>query len=214
VLVDVSTVDTSCVLPSIGVSTGTPIMVAPVAMQKLAHPDGECAAARAASAAGTVYTISQQATTSIENIAEGGGGGPKLFQLYVLRDREIVGRLLRKAEAAGCSAIAVTVDSPVLGRRERDIRNRFRLKAGMQLANFVKPKATSGGGGKVNPAQAKIAKRIGNRDPGLTWQVTARPPHHSFRVFLVAARRQFLGVHMCLWTICNRCLATPSLTND
>mmetsp|Transcript_25531 Transcript_25531/g.65763 ORF Transcript_25531/g.65763 Transcript_25531/m.65763 type:complete len:386 (-) Transcript_25531:873-2030(-) len=167
VLVDVSALDTNCVIPSLRINSRIPIMIAPVAMQKLAHPDGECAAARAAATAGTLYCISQQATTSIEGIAAEGGNGPKLFQLYVLQDREVVERLIRKAEASGCSGLAITVDSPVLGRRERDIINRFKLKQGMQLANFPKPAHTSGSG---ISAQDGIAKRIGSRDSGLDWE--------------------------------------------
>ena len=73
--VDVSNVDMSVNIPSLGLKASMPVMVAPVAMQRLAHADGECGAARACAAAGTAYCIAQQATTSVEEIARSGGEG-------------------------------------------------------------------------------------------------------------------------------------------
>src|SRR5205085_3150482 len=70
----------------------------------------------------------------LEDVA--GAGGPRWFQLYVLKDRAVTERLVRRAEAAGYSALAVTVDVPLVGRRHRDERNAFTLPAGITLANL------------------------------------------------------------------------------
>ena len=105
-----------------------------------------------------------------------------MFQLYVLRDREKVERLIRRAERMGAAALAVTVDAPTLGRRERDVRNRFKLREGLKLANVMEDsssdnrggtQATAAAGGASSGAaganlttgaskeQSSIAKRIG-----------------------------------------------------
>ncbi|KAJ7014633.1 peroxisomal (S)-2-hydroxy-acid oxidase-like [Populus alba x Populus x berolinensis] len=112
-----------------------PIMIAPTAMQKMAHPEGEYATARAASAAGTIMTLSSWATSSVEEVAST-GPGIRFFQLYVYKDRNVVAQLVRRAERAGFKAIALTVDTPRLGRREADIKNRFTLPPFLTLKNF------------------------------------------------------------------------------
>src|SRR6185503_3102935 len=91
-----------------------------------AHPDGEGAVARAAAAAGTLMVVSTMATTSLEDVAAA-APGPKWFQLYVYKDRDLAKSMVERAEAAGYSALVLTVDTPYLGRRERDVRNGFRL---------------------------------------------------------------------------------------
>jgi len=110
-------------------------MIAPTAMQKMAHPDGELATARATSAAGTIMTLSSWATCSVEEVAST-GPGIRFFQLYVYKDRNVVIQLVKRAEEAGFKAIALTVDTPRLGRRESDIKNRFALPRGLTLKNF------------------------------------------------------------------------------
>ena len=105
-----------------------PIGLAPTAFNKLGHPDGEIAAARAAGKAGALMCCSTIASTSIEDIAAA-ATGPLWFQLYVYRDRDVTRDLVRRAEDAGCRAIVLTVDTPQLGRRERDIRGGFTLPA-------------------------------------------------------------------------------------
>jgi 4-hydroxymandelate oxidase len=100
-----------------------PVLVAPTAFHRLAHPDGEVATARAAAGAGTVMVVSMAATRPIEEIAA--AGGPLWFQLYPQPDLDFTRSVVRRAEAAGCRALVVTVDSPVFGRRERDLRNGF-----------------------------------------------------------------------------------------
>ena len=155
-----------------------PILIAPVAMQRAAHPDGECAAARACAAHSVPYCASQQSTTAIEEIGRAGGDGPKMFQLYVLSDRDATAKLIRRAETMGATALCITVDAPVLGRRERDVRNRFKLKAGLKLVNVENNQNAKNAKSADNQtksavdakrAQSAIARRIGGRDASLSW---------------------------------------------
>ncbi|EXC29331.1 Peroxisomal (S)-2-hydroxy-acid oxidase GLO1 [Morus notabilis] len=122
ILIDVSKIDMTTTV--LGFKISMPIMIAPTAMQKMAHPEGEYATARAASAAGTIMTLSSWATSSVEEVAST-GPGIRFFQLYVYKDRHVVAQLVRRAERAGFKAIALTVDTPRLGRREADIKNRL-----------------------------------------------------------------------------------------
>ncbi|MEK7317263.1 MAG: alpha-hydroxy acid oxidase [Candidatus Eisenbacteria bacterium] len=133
VLVDVTTLDLATTF--LGTPVTMPIALAPTAFHKLAHPEGERATARAAGSAGIVMTASTIASTPLEEIAES-GTGPMWFQLYVYKDRELARDLVERAERAGFRALMLTVDTPVLGRRERDFRNGFTLPAGVTMANF------------------------------------------------------------------------------
>lgn len=133
ILVDVTSVDLSTTV--LGFKISMPIMVAPTAMQRMAHPEGELATARAVSAAGTIMTLSSWATSSVEEVSSV-GPGIRFFQLYVYKDRNVVAQLVRRAEKAGFKAIALTVDTPRLGRRESDIKNRFALPPHLTLKNF------------------------------------------------------------------------------
>lgn len=133
ILIDVSTIDLSTTV--LGYKISMPIMVAPTAMQKMAHPDGEYATARAAAAANTAMILSSWSTSSVEEVAST-GPGLRFFQLYVYKDRHVVAQLVRRAERAGFKAIALTVDTPRLGRREADIKNRFTLPPHLTLKNF------------------------------------------------------------------------------
>jgi (S)-2-hydroxy-acid oxidase len=133
VLVDVSNIDlTSSIL---GFDIAMPIMVAPTALHKMAHPDGELATARAVSASNTVMILSSSATCNMEEIAET-GPGLRFFQLYVYKDRNITRTLVRRAEQAGFKAIVLTVDTARLGRREADIKNRFKLPSHLTYKNM------------------------------------------------------------------------------
>lgn len=134
VLVDVSRVDTSTTV--LGEPLSMPIMLAPTAFNKLAHPEGEAAAARAAAGAGTLMVASTIATCTLEEIAFA-APGPRWFQLYIYKDRAVTAGLVARAEAAGYRAIVLTVDTPLLGRRERDARNHFMLPPGIGIANFA-----------------------------------------------------------------------------
>ncbi|CAJ2677668.1 unnamed protein product [Trifolium pratense] len=133
ILRDVSKIDlTTNVL---GFNISMPIMIAPTAMQKMAHPEGENATARAASKAGTIMTLSSWANSSVEEVAST-GPGIRFFQLYVIKDRNAVTQLVRRAESSGFKAIALTVDTPILGRREADIKNRFTMPSHLVLKNY------------------------------------------------------------------------------
>jgi len=134
VLVDVSRVDTSITL--LGSELSMPVLIAPTAYQKMAHPDGELATARAATRAGTLMVVSTLGTTSLEDVSDA-ADGPKWFQLYVHKDRGFTKALIEKAEASGYVALVLTVDAPVLGRRLADERNAFALPEGLSMANLL-----------------------------------------------------------------------------
>lgn len=133
VLVDVSEVETETAV--LGQPIALPVLLAPVAFQSLAHPDGELAAARAAAAPGTILVASTLSSFRLEEIAAA-AAGPKWFQLYCYRDRRVTERLVERAEAHQYRAICLTVDAPRLGNRERDRRNRFALPAAVRPRNF------------------------------------------------------------------------------
>ncbi|MFI7426750.1 alpha-hydroxy acid oxidase [Micromonospora sp. NPDC049836] len=107
----------------LGSRISMPVLIAPTAFHRLAHPAGEVATARAAAEAGTIMVVSMAATRPVEEIAA--AGGPLWFQLYPQPDLDFTASVVRRAEAAGCTALVVTVDSPVFGRRERDLRHGF-----------------------------------------------------------------------------------------
>ncbi len=134
ILIDVTKRDMSVVVA--GSRLPHPIILAPTAYHLLADPEGEAATARGAAAAGAVMTVSTNATLPMEDVAAASPGAELWFQLYAHRDRATTERLLLRACAAGFRAIVVTGDLPVLGRRERDIRNAFGLPSGMALANL------------------------------------------------------------------------------
>jgi 4-hydroxymandelate oxidase len=132
VLVDVATIDLATTL--LGTPVAMPLGLAPTARQRLAHPDGERAVARAASAAGVVQVVSTMSSDSLEAIAAA-SSGPRWFQLYVHKDRGVTRALVERAAAAGYGAIVLTADFPVPGRRERELRDGFALDWG-GLGNF------------------------------------------------------------------------------
>jgi len=119
VLVDVAEVST--VTTVLGTEIALPVVIAPLAMQRLAHPDGEEATARAAAAAGTIMCLSSAATCAPAELSE----GQRWFQVYVWRPRTKTEAAIEQAVASGYSALVLTVDVPYLGRRERDVRVGF-----------------------------------------------------------------------------------------
>ncbi|BCL36612.1 alpha-hydroxy acid oxidase [Nostoc sp. MS1] len=137
-LVDVSHINLStCVL---GQPLQLPLLIAPMAFQCLAHPEGELATAMAAASAGVGMVLSTLSTKSLEDVAEVGSkfDNPlQWFQLYIHKDRGLTRALVEKAYAAGYKALCLTVDAPVLGQRERDRHNQFTLPSGLHLANLV-----------------------------------------------------------------------------
>ncbi len=134
VLVDVSNRCQETVV--LGRKLSMPILVAPTAFHKLANRDGETATARAAGKAGTVMILSTLSNSPMEEVVEA-TSGPVWFQLYVYRDRGATKALVARAEAAGCEALVLTVDAPLLGRRLADVRNRFHLPPGLSVENLL-----------------------------------------------------------------------------
>ncbi|MEV0621140.1 alpha-hydroxy acid oxidase [Nonomuraea sp. NPDC050404] len=129
----------------LGSRAAMPVLVAPTAFHRLADPEGERATARAAAATETIMIVSMAATVAIEEVAAAAPGAELWFQLYVQPDLAFTERIVRRAEAAGCKALVVTVDSPVLGVRERDLRNGFHdLPAQLACENLRD-------GGRVRP---------------------------------------------------------------
>ncbi len=143
-----------------------PVAVAPMAYQRLVHPDGEPALAAAARVADVPYLASILGSTPIEQVTA--TGAEVWFQLYWLRDRSLVADLLARVRAAGCRALVVTVDVPVLGRRLRDLRNSFRLPPELVPANLPggRDDLAHGGTPGVTPV---AAHRDAAFAPALTW---------------------------------------------
>ncbi len=128
-LVDVSEVSTRATV--LGAEVSMPLLVAPVAFQRLVDPDGEVAMARAAAAAGTIMCLSTIATSRPTEICERAPAAPRWLQLYCFSDRAITRALIDEAVDCGFDAIALTVDAPRAGRRERDLRTGFSVPAGV-----------------------------------------------------------------------------------
>jgi 4-hydroxymandelate oxidase len=131
VLVDVSRVDASST--AFGTTLAHPLIVAPMAAHDLAHPDGEVATARGAAAADALMTLSTISSRPMEEVAAAAPGAARWFQLYAPSDRDACAALARRAADAGYQAVAVTVDLPLPGNRERDRRNAFEVELGVHL---------------------------------------------------------------------------------
>ena len=131
VLVDVDAVSTATTV--LGAPVSMPLLVAPMALQRMAHPDGEVATARAAAAAGTVFTLSTLASSRPAEIAAQAPAAPRWFQIYVLRDRAVTRALCAEAATHGFGAFVLTVDAPRPGRRERDLRTGFRVPSEIDM---------------------------------------------------------------------------------
>ncbi|HEX6797309.1 MAG TPA: alpha-hydroxy acid oxidase [Ktedonobacterales bacterium] len=168
-LVDVSTVDLRTT--ALGTPVAMPIVVAPMAYHALAHPEGECATARGAGAAGALMVASTLSTRSLEDIAAC-ATGPLWFQLYVYKNRAVSEALVRRAEAAGYRALVLTVDMPRLGRRERDMRNGFALPPHLTAANFDAEHSAIMQ--RHMPGTSALAVHLAAEfDPALTWEALA-----------------------------------------
>jgi isopentenyl diphosphate isomerase/L-lactate dehydrogenase-like FMN-dependent dehydrogenase len=109
------------------------VIVAPVALQRMAHPDGEPGMARAAAAAGTIMTLSTIASSRPSEVAAAAPGAPRWFQVYILEDRGITRALVDEAVEHGFKALVLTVDAPRAGRRERDFRTDFSVPEGIDM---------------------------------------------------------------------------------
>jgi len=133
-LVEVGTLDTSTTV--LGTPVSMPILIAPSAAHGLAHVEAECETARGAGMSRTLMTASTFSNRSLEEIASA-ASGPLWLQLYLYRNLDITRKVIRRAEAAGYRALALTADTPVLGKRERDLRNDFHMPPHLKEGNFV-----------------------------------------------------------------------------
>jgi len=154
VMVDVETIDTSTTL--LGRTLPHPILLAPAAAHMLVHPEGEVATARGAGAASAIMVLSTNANCSVEAVAAA-ATQPLWFQLYVNRDRQIAKDLIQRVEAAGCSALCVTVDQPVIYARDRVSRFTEALRA-LPLPHIP------------NPAPGGLTQTSASRTRSLTWK--------------------------------------------
>ena len=134
VLVDVSRVSTATTV--LGTEVALPVLVAPTAFQRLAAPEGELATARAAATAGTIMALSTLSSVTPAELAAAAPGAPQWFQLYWSRDRGFTQELVQAATESGFAALVLTVDLPVPGRRERDVRTGFALPDDLPLPNL------------------------------------------------------------------------------
>jgi isopentenyl diphosphate isomerase/L-lactate dehydrogenase-like FMN-dependent dehydrogenase len=159
VLVDVSEVSTRATV--LGTEVEMPILVAPVAFQLLAHPDGEAGMARAASAAGTVLCVSSLTSMRPAEVAEAAPGGKRWMQVYLFRDRGVTHAMIEEAQESGYEALVLTVDGPYAGRRERDLRSGFQVPAEIRAPALE---------GAVGHRSLTTAEVFGLIDPSITWE--------------------------------------------
>jgi isopentenyl diphosphate isomerase/L-lactate dehydrogenase-like FMN-dependent dehydrogenase len=145
----------------LGAEVSMPVLVAPVAYQRLVHPQGELAMARAAAGAGTVMCLSTQATSRPRDVAEAAPGGRRWFQLYCFKDEGVTRALMDEAVDCGFEAIVVTVDAPRGGNRERDLRTGFRIPEGLGVPSV---EAALGSDRAVT-----IEETFALMDPALSW---------------------------------------------
>jgi len=165
ILTDVSKRDTRAVV--LGERVRMPILAAPTSFHALVHPDGEVATARGVAAAGTIMVASTISTKPLEEVAAA-ADAPRWFQLYVYKDRTVTEDLVQRAVKAGYKALCLTVDTPILGRRERDERNAFTLPPGFGIANLKR--AGLDGIPQVERGSA-FAKYVEDLlDASLTWE--------------------------------------------
>jgi L-lactate dehydrogenase (cytochrome) len=121
----------------IGQEVAMPVAIAPTGLTGMQHADGEILAARAAKKFGIPFTLSTMSICSIEDVARETGNHPFWFQLYVMRDRAFIERLIDRAKAAGCSALVLTLDLQIIGQRHKDLRNGLSAPPKLTLANLV-----------------------------------------------------------------------------
>lgn len=133
VLVDVSQIDLQIDL--LGQKLSSPILLAPTAFHRLCHPQAELATVEGANHAACGMVLSSYSTEPVEAVCAA-ARHPLWFQLYTQADREVTRQMVQRAEAAGCKALCITVDTPVLGARHRETRNQFRLPADFKLPNL------------------------------------------------------------------------------
>ena len=133
-LVDVAQIDTSTKV--LGREISMPLFLAPTGMTRLFHHDGETAVSKAAAAAGTYYSLSTVGATSIEDVAAA-CDGPKCFQIYVMKDRSLTREFIQRCKDANYDSLTLTVDIPVAGNRERELRYGFSMPPKLNLAGIA-----------------------------------------------------------------------------
>ena len=121
----------------IGQEVAMPVAIAPTGLTGMQHADGEILGAQAAKKFGIPFTLSTMSICSIEDIAEATGGHPFWFQLYMMKDRDFIARLIDRAKAANCSALVITLDLQILGQRHKDLKNGLSAPPKMTLANLI-----------------------------------------------------------------------------
>jgi len=174
VLRDVSSIDTSVQI--FGHNNSIPVGVAPTAMQRMAHPDGEIATARACKDHDIAMGLSSFATSTVEDVAQACGHIPNVLQLYLFEDQDHSRKLIRRAKQAGFKAVFLTVDTPYLGRRNAEIRNQFKMPPHLQIANFIPeagaqaPVAGHHDGKKWVSPSGKITFHSHAANPTLSWE--------------------------------------------
>ena len=133
-LVDMAKIDTTTKV--LGREISMPLFLAPTGMTRLFHHDGETAVSKAAAAAGTYYSLSTVGATSIEDVAAA-CDGPKCFQIYVMKDRSLTREFIQRCKDAKYDALTLTVDIPVAGNRERELRYGFSMPPKLNLAGII-----------------------------------------------------------------------------
>ena len=121
----------------IGQQVAMPVAIAPTGLTGMQHADGEILAARAAKKFDIPFTLSTMSICSIEDVSKGTDGHPFWFQLYVMRDRDFIERLIERARAANCSALVITLDLQILGQRHKDLKNGLSAPPKLTIANII-----------------------------------------------------------------------------
>jgi 4-hydroxymandelate oxidase len=165
VLIDCAAPDIASTL--LGARLETPLGIAPTAYHRLLHPDGELATARGAGAAGALYIVSMFASQPVEEIARA-ATGPLWLQLYWLHRRDAVARLVKRAEAAGFAGLVLTVDTPRVGRRLRDVRNGFAVDPAVRAVN-LDAEVMAASHQRAPGTSALAAHSAQTFDPSLCW---------------------------------------------
>ncbi|XP_015901719.3 peroxisomal (S)-2-hydroxyacid oxidase GLO4-like [Ziziphus jujuba] len=173
ILLDVSRIDMSTTV--LGYKISAPIMVAPTGMHQFAHPEGEVATARAAAACNTIMVLSYSSNCSVEEVASS-CNAVRFFQLYVFKRRDISAQIVQRAEKSGFKAIVLTVDTPRLGRREADIKNKMvvpRLKNFEGLSSIAVD--SNGGSALESYANETLDSSLRWEDIGWLRSITSLP---------------------------------------
>ena len=121
----------------VGQPVAMPVAIAPTGLTGMQHADGEILAARAAQKFGIPFTLSTMSICSIEDVAAGTGNHPFWFQLYMMKDRDFMERLMGRAQAAGCTTLVLTLDLQVIGQRHKDLKNGLTAPPKPTLANLI-----------------------------------------------------------------------------